>query len=364
MNKIGIIISLEKYSDSLVGLPAVKYANNDAHIIERIFLEKFEIPKDNIFKFINEEGTLENCGLEGSIGYILSNLESDTTVFFYYVGHGFYSKGDNYLTVYDTSNIDLINTSLSIQNVFMELFRKSNANRLIAFIDACAEGIEEEGIRFINGRGIGTASAHDESIIDYAIFFSCSPNEKSYSSDVLHHGFWTHYLTEAILKDANEAKNNSGNISVKSLQDYLREMVSDSVKSELNKKQTPYYLMATDEDIVLVDAKLQKSFGQQIKELDEKFQDRCFLINLYTDYYDEEYSIIGNYNMLQEVCGNVADLLPENWYEVFRELAYYVKMIDDNKEIFIPYKEQLEVIDRIKKFIDSIDTNESTYYDR
>ena len=122
-------------------------------------------------------------------------------------------------------------------------------------------------------------------------------------------------------------------------------------------------LMATDEDIVLIDAKLQKSFEQQIKELDEEFQNKCFLVNIYLGYYKDE-TIVDNYNMLKEICWDISDMLPENWIDVFRELEFYVEKIYGNKDIFIPYKEQLEVLDRIKAFIDAIDTNESTYIDK
>ncbi len=359
MNKVGIIISLEKYELSSVGLNSVLYANKDASRIRQIFIEVFEIEPENIHEFINETATLENCGTSGELAYHLSTLPPNTTIYYYYVGHGFFLDGDNYLTVYDTSKIDLKSTSLSFTSVFLEQFKKSNACRLIAFIDACAESIKD------NSRGIVNESInfHDyeyELGYEYVMFFSCSPGEKSYSSNTINHGVWTYFLAKAILDKDIEAVDSDGNITAASLTGYLRNRVLNFTLKEFKKSQTPYWITATNNDMVLVTSKENISFEDQIMKLYEELNDHCYLANLYMGSYDED-CVINNDSIIEEICWDISQKLPDDWNAILHEIFYYTKRIENNQQIKIPYSEKKEIMIRIRSLIDCISTDESDY---
>ena len=244
MNKVGIIIAIENYIKSAVGLPKVSYAKNDAVAVKKLFVEKFGILEKDIIEFVDENATFINCGNNGELAYFMTRFPDDTTVYLYYAGHGFFSEGDNYLTVYDTSTLDLTETSISFNSVFMELFRKSKARRLVAFIDACAESMARN-CRSVISRGFDFSGFETKESFDYALFFACSPNEKSMSSDDLGHGIWTYYLSKAFEDDTVEAFAENGDITAESLKEYLQNKVTEYVEKHCsNKKQIPYAIIA------------------------------------------------------------------------------------------------------------------------
>lgn len=358
MNKIGIIISLENYSESEVGLRGVKHADSDASEIRNIFENVFSIPKNKILEYRNEEATCTACGLSGDLNYRLKNLEPDTTIYFYYAGHGYFYQGDNYLTFYDTNRIDLERTVLSFEKVFLRTFKESNAKRLFAFIDACAldmnncnQEIKQKSIIFQEER---------TTAIDYALFFSCSPGEKSFSSDSFHHGIWTHYLIEAFTNGMLNPLNVKGELTVNTLQAFLKDNVRKYVMNELNKEQTPYLIVASNDDIPLLSIDYEKSFEHRIKQLDSEFANRCYLVSLYIGL-DNKFEF-DNYDCYEKICNVISNRLPEKWTIAFTDLQQYINRIKEGLQINIQYQEQQNAINRINAFINSISTDERDYY--
>ncbi len=357
--KYGVIISIEDYISNSVGLPKVKYANNDAALIREIFQNQFGIPDDCICELINEKATYQNCGLHGELKYFMSGLEQGATVYLYYAGHGFFSEGENYLTVYDTSMLDLTATSLSINSVFLEMFKKSQATTLFAFIDACAESINKN-TRSVNCRGLNFDSLDEMVGFKYAFYFSCSPNERSLSSDQLTHGIWTHFFNEALHMKAG-ALNEKGSLTVRSLQEYLKENVYDYALKIENAKQTPYLKYAANSDIVIINSCDEKTFEEKIELMEEEFFNKTYLVYLMRGDYtcDYRYSdLYGDYSYSERLCRLVPESLPEDWLDTLNELNYHAKRVRTGQKTMITYEEQLEVEKRILDFINSIDTSD------
>ena len=198
--KIGIIITVENYQASPFGLNKVDYATNDGIEIKKVFSEVLKIDKNNIYCYQDEQFTRSTAMEE--IQYYLTQMPIETELYLYYAGHGFFSEGKNYLTTYDTSKLDLVRTSLSFEELFFDTFRKSRAKACIAFIDACAESTSsnERGLS-IRGLDFRNTTMCDESEFRYALYFSCSPYEKSISDDTLQHGIWTSCLLDALTGD-------------------------------------------------------------------------------------------------------------------------------------------------------------------
>lgn len=72
----------------------------------------------------------------------------------------------------------------SFEDLFLNSFRGSGAKSCVTFIDACAEGVSayQRGIEF-RGIDMNSALIGDESEYRYALYFACSPTEKSMSDD-------------------------------------------------------------------------------------------------------------------------------------------------------------------------------------
>ncbi len=232
-------------------------------------------------------------------------MSSDTELYIYYAGHGFFSEGKNYLTTYDTNTIDLIETSLSFEDLFLNSLRSSGAKTCVAFIDACAEGVStnQRGIEF---RGIDMSSAlvGDESKYRYALYFACSPKEKSISNDEFQHGVWTWFLIQA-LKGDEEAYDQGKYISTDSLGAYLRHSVYNYTKQ--GDKQTPYSVISSNGSWKLVDYGDDSSFEEQIYLAYDEFIFQCNSANqeLSIGAYDD----IHNFAQARDLCWNISEKL-------------------------------------------------------
>lgn len=337
--KMGIIISLENYQSKESGLPKVKYATNDSESMKKIFIEVLQIDEKNIYYFKDEQFTYTIGKWE--LQYYLKQMSTDTELYIYYAGHGFFSKGKNYLTTYDTNIIDLIETSLTFDDLFLNSFRSSGAKSCVAFIDACAEGVSsnQRGVEF---RGIDMSSAlvGDDSDYKYALYFACSPKEKSVSDDEFQHGVWTWFLMQALRGD-EEAYDQGKYISTASLEAYLKRSVCNYMKQ--GNKQTPYSVISSNSSWKLVDYGDDSSFEELIYRAYDEFISQCNLANqeLSIGLYDD----IHNFAQARDLCWNISEKLCDDWEEIVTSLEYYFNVINKGKKVTLTYIEQKELLD-------------------
>lgn len=118
----------------------------------------------------------------------------------------------------------------------MEPLRKSNCNKSLIFIDACASKIDEQLLSrdFIVDMNPSEFIEFVRSSNYRAMFLSCSRGEKSYGSSILGHGIWTHFLLKALKGEASEAIEQERFITSASLQNYLSKAVPDFIKLNTN----------------------------------------------------------------------------------------------------------------------------------
>lgn len=237
--------------------------------------------------------------------------------------------------------------------MFLNSFRSSGAKSCVAFIDACAEGVStnQRGIEF-RGIDMNSASLGDESKYRYALYFACSPKEKSMSSDELQHGVWTWFLIKALKGD--EAAYGQGKyISTDSLGVYLKHSVYNYTKQ--GDKQTPYSVISSNGSWKLVDYEDDSSFEELIHLAYDKFIFQCNLANekLNTKVYDD----IHNFTQARDLCWNISEKLCYDWEEIVTSLEYYFNLMNNGKEIKLTYTEQKELLDEFDRLNCSFPTH-------
>lgn len=361
VDKFGIIITVENYRSGDFGLNKVKYANSDGDAIKKLFIEKIGIAEDHIRVY--QDSAFTCSGFQAEIRYHFGQLSSDTILYFYYAGHGFFMDGRNYLTTYETSTLDMKNTSVSFENVIMEEFRNSKANTFVGFIDACAEGISDKS-RSISTRSINYEVVKDvanRSGFNYAIYFACSPEEKSYSSDKLQHGIWTWHIINAF--DTNS--NLHGIIpccSAEALKKYLHDAVQGYLiahPEENIKGQTPYAIISAGNNAhIFEEVNVKHKFEYWIEFYYEEFMSKCYLANIdYSIGFDSK-AMMNNFTMATDVCWHLSYSFdfPPDWDDTLNNLYYYASRIQKGRPIDIPHSEQTEILEDIKCVIDSIPT--------
>ncbi len=341
--KIGVIISVENYQSSEFGLPKVKYATNDSSAMKKIFIDILGIEENNIYHYKDEQFTYATG--KGELQYYLKQMSCESELYIYYAGHGFFYNGKNYLTTYDTSMLNIVDTSLSFEDEFLNSFRSVGVKSCVAFIDACAEGVSSNQ-RSIDFRGIDmtTSMLGDEATYRYALYFACSPKEKSISDDTLQHGIWTWFLIKALEGDEN-AYDQGKFITAASLADYLRKSVVDFTIQK--NKQTPYNIFSSNGKWKLVDYGEEISFEEEVYLACDDFIWQCNLAN--QELNIGVYGDIHNFAQARDLCWEISEKLCYNWEEIVASLEFYWNKVRNGKDTKLTYKEQREVLDEFEQ---------------
>ncbi|MFI3326436.1 MAG: caspase family protein [Clostridia bacterium] len=249
-NTIAIIIAIEEYLPRN-SVPTVKYAVNDANKIKDVLIKVMNVDEDNIHMILNEEAVKNT--LEYDLKQLLSSLTENDRLFFYYAGHGFHNGVSNCLSTYDMHPSNISATSIELDQMLLNPLKSSKCKNALIFIDACAQSFRNDFARN-NVSNISEDSlyifAKDHPY--YAIFMSCQTGESSYSSHDLQQGIWTHYLAQTISNPPKTILYNNRFLTDVKLKDYLAEKVTEYVKKELNKDQSPKAIIDSSYENVII----------------------------------------------------------------------------------------------------------------
>lgn len=248
---VAVIVGLENYRKPKSGdaLPSVAFAHADADAVSEAVQEIFKgLPADNVEIGLMTDADASLAAVQDHLGYTIRNLSADDLFVFYYAGHGFHGAGGNRLSTYDTNRLNIADTTLSMRDALLEPLSQSACEQALIFIDACAEPFRD----VMQSRDvIGNLDPDEvEEFLDsgwyLGAFLSCSPGEKSYPSNALGHGIWTHFLLEALEGRAPDALARDRWLTGESLQNYLRREVPRYITREMSMRatQTPQAILS------------------------------------------------------------------------------------------------------------------------
>jgi DNA modification methylase len=249
---IAIIVSLEHYvSRPNNSIDTVLYANNDAELFRKMMISKMNVKDDDIKMLINESALKSD--IEYEMKQIFHELKENDRFIFYYVGHGFHDGISNYLTTYDSHPQELVNTTVSLQDILINPILKSKCKSALFFIDACAKKMQNKNTRST----INNIDENEFNILRndnpyYATFLSCGPGESSYSCNILSNGIWTYHLNEAINGDISSILKENKYITDIDLSSYLSSSVSKYARDLKNYVQHPRAVIDSNEEQIIV----------------------------------------------------------------------------------------------------------------
>jgi uncharacterized caspase-like protein len=240
-----LLLGVEHYQQD--GLPAVQFAKADAYAIGDILIEQLNVPPGNIKLWTDEEVTQNR--LKQELPYEIRGLQENDRYIFFYAGHGFHANGWNRITTWDTHPFNLPDTTTCLNEVLLSPLRNSACRQSLVFIDACASTLGETKI---HGRSVVVGMQREEfaefvKSTEYAAaFFSCSPTQKSYPSQKVGHGIWTHHLLRAFRGHEPGAFARDRRITGESLRDYLAISVPAFIREQtaIKDDQNPYAVLA------------------------------------------------------------------------------------------------------------------------
>lgn len=236
-----LVIGIENYLvRSAHSLRNVDYARDDAEGFMDALRTMYGDRLDGEM-IVDSGATLTN--IQYQLQAFIGSLEANDLFVFYYAGHGFHGHGGNRITAWDTHPHNIDGTTLLLREVLLDPLQTSSCRRALAFVDACAAaftsfGAARDVISDFNPKelkGYLTATEY------FAMYLSCKPGEKSYPSERLKHGIWTHFLLKALRGEAEEALGPERYLTDQGLKDYLRTAVRGYMTKQTTHRgvQTP-----------------------------------------------------------------------------------------------------------------------------
>lgn len=253
---VAFVVGLENYQKRGVGeLPMVDFARKDAESFVNVLSDIYAGREFEPIALMDNDATQGNINYE--LKQVIGSLEEDDLFIFYYAGHGFHGAGGNRITAWDSHAHNIEGTTLLLREVLFDRLSSSQCRRALAFVDACASEFAE----VVPSRDVITSLDERElqqflSSAEYlALFMSCSPGEKSFPSDKLNHGIWTHFLLKALRGEAEDALGPQRYLTDVGLRDFLRKEVPRYVTREMTVRaqQTPRAMITASNTFVIRD---------------------------------------------------------------------------------------------------------------
>ncbi|MDB9455653.1 SUMF1/EgtB/PvdO family nonheme iron enzyme [Dolichospermum circinale] len=183
-----ISIGINKYDN----LQDLNFAKRDAEAMAAWFREEAKF--DQVFLFtedspaINTSPAIPTQPTYGRLRRFLQAqfeqplLEPGDNLWFFFAGHGMRHADKDYLMLADSDPGDIEHTAISVEFI-TERLRRSRADNVVLFLDACREESSRSGL------GIGLEQ--HQGVIT---FYSCAANQKSWEITELQHGSFTYTL--------------------------------------------------------------------------------------------------------------------------------------------------------------------------
>lgn len=253
MTKFGIIIAIEEYS-AASDFSKIEFAVNDANSIKKAFIDQLYIEEKNIIFLINKNSI--KIDIETKIKEMFARISTSDECYFYYIGHGFNIKSQNYITCWDTENSNLEKTSLAISEILLTPLKNSACSKSFIFIDSSAEELKSKN-KMEPAVGNLVEKEYSELVrasFAHSIFLSCYPGEKSFTSSQAKHGIWTLQILNAINGRDDAAIGSDNIISNASLGKFLSLKTPQFITKTMliNERQNPYAVIDSSQIIPLI----------------------------------------------------------------------------------------------------------------
>jgi hypothetical protein len=222
-----ISVGLSAYRDQ--GLPARKYASQDAEMMATYFKSLGGVPASNI-RVLQDSKALRPDIEEALLDWLPPRVTRDSTVMFYFAGQALVTPtGDTFLIPYEGS-LTATTRLYSLKDLEAALTRLKVRQTLFIFDGSVLKpGADRQGkspspqwqvsngplIRLIGTTGTG----------------------KSFESDKLRHGIYTYYLLRGLRGEADTDRN--GEVTIRELTLYVNDKVLNAARASFHQDQRP-----------------------------------------------------------------------------------------------------------------------------
>lgn len=218
-----LVVGVSQYPNPKWNLPAV--AGDVREIASLLGSTNGSFQDGSVSVLTDDDASSSN--VLAAVENVLSNADSDDTVFLYLAGHGSADPSDNsyYFIPHDVDPYKISTTSVPLVRI-RELFENCRSQKAFMWLDFCHSG-------GIIERAMPTTE-EDNSVIERTlevikgkgklIYAACAPDQKAYENQMIGHGLFT----AALLDGLRGAATVHGEVTANSLFDHIdRTMGSD-----------------------------------------------------------------------------------------------------------------------------------------
>ena len=204
------VVGVSHYDD----LPDVPYSTKSAAIFAQAVQRKMGVPKDNTYTLYDGQAT--GTRIYSRLTDMANRIDSESTVYFYYSGHGIPSKDgeSSYLLPADSSMGVFEDSRMELHNILSMLAGKK-PKKIVAVIDSCFSGkVSADKLLF---EGIAPAVIVQPKIqalpSDVTLALAARENEFSNAYDDVHHRLFSYYYIKALCSGKSTMAEVAGYVS-------------------------------------------------------------------------------------------------------------------------------------------------------
>jgi hypothetical protein len=229
-----LIVGIEAYDE----LPAAAYAGSDAAAVAR-FVKALGVPARNIVTLTGARAT--RAGLAKNLeGWLPDNVDEDSTVYFYFAGRGAFDpkSGLACLVPFDGDPAYLEQTAYPLKRLYQKL-GALKARRVIVLLDAGFSGAGGRSVLAKDAKPRASGADAEFNSVDgkLALLAAADAGQGAGTSDANGHGLFSGYLFAGLNGAAKDA---SGQVTLKSLFDFLKPKVKEEAR-RVGNEQVPQF---------------------------------------------------------------------------------------------------------------------------
>lgn len=234
-NAYAIVIGIENYRQKL---PKADFATHDAQTMTAYLTKVMGYPEENVITLLNDRA-LKSDFTKYFEKWLSNNVETDSTVFVYYSGHGApdLKSGSAYLVPFDGDPAFIDQTGYSLNKMY-DALGKLPAKKIIVALDSCFSGA---GGRSVIAKGARPLVMNLQSNVvlpkNMTVLSASSGDQSSSTYDEKGHGLFTYFMLKGI-KSEDVAKQD-GSIDINDLFSYIKPQVERIARKQYNNEQTP-----------------------------------------------------------------------------------------------------------------------------
>lgn len=291
-----LIVGISDYQEESLKL---NYAASDAALF-RDYLLKIEKLSEDQITYLNSndpssEGYAGALGIYNALDNLLEQAAPNDLIYIYFAGHGDVVKKiaryEGYLLATDANASQNYKgtggvVALEDLNEYVAAITGTGA-KVVLVLDAC-----HSGFAFKEGSQKNMETLN-ESFLNSTKYFSCKPDEFSYESGDLGHGYFTYYLVLGLMGAADV---DDTNLQYKELGEFLY----TNVYNESEEKQTPLVVTQNPREVVkAVDPQFKKESMEIVKKsssIKDLLASRSIQQNSSTSNAAEPHPIVKQFN--------------------------------------------------------------------